>query len=282
MEQERYLGIDGAVKTIRLHGYNAVHSADLVVNERLSVGTVRNINDRFTHMADKDGFATQIVLCYAPQHVADPDGDEINMLTRACNRSLGIYNRTVYCPKPFRTDKEIADAIYATFNDRELHLTLPTRDGYEGAAFDIIDAARDVLRQAELDNNLRALAHGRKRRLQVVFDKLRWSSGLSMTRWNLRTPDTVRDHNSTRYGRDMMNYQGDDSLTLAWLTKSVRSHRFGTTFSCVRYLRFTPLSPRPPQPPDIRDPAPSGTFPGPSPFVPRPRGAGKTRWGAVY
>ena len=79
-----------------------------------------------------------------------------------------------------------------------------------------------MLRQAEADDNLRALAPGMKRRMQVVFDKLRWSNGKSMTRWNLRTPDTVRDHNSTRYGRDMMNYEGDDSH--AWLTKSVRSH----------------------------------------------------------
>ena len=222
MEQERYLGIDGAVKTIRLHGYNAVHSADLVVNEHLSVGTTRNINDRFTQMADEDGFAKTIELCRPPTYVADPDGEEINMLTQACNRSLGIYSRVIYCPKPFRTDKEIHDAIYATFGDRELHMTLPTRDGYEGATFDIVKAARDVLRQAAIDNNLRALAHGRKRRLQVVFDKLRWSNGKSMTRWNLRTPDTVRDHNSTRYGRDMMNYEGDDSH--AWLTKSVRLH----------------------------------------------------------
>ena len=62
------------------------------------------------------------------------------------------------------------------------------------------------------------------RRLQVVFDKLRWSNGKSMTRWNIRTPDTVRDHNSTRYGRDLLTYEGDDNLT--WLTKSVLSPRF--------------------------------------------------------
>ena len=123
-------------------------------------------------------------------------------------------------PKPFADDKKIAAAINATYADRNLHLTIPSRDGgCEGAAFDILKTGQDVLRQAAKDNNLKPLKPGDKRLLQLVFDKLRFSSTKAMTRWNVRTPQTIRDHNSTRYGRDLMTYEGDDSWE--WLTMSV-------------------------------------------------------------
>ena len=156
--QERYLGISAAVNTILTQGYTAEHSADLVVNEHLSIGTVRNINDRFTLTKDSEGRATKIVLCRPPSTLNDPDADDVNQLTRAMNRAMGIGEKVITCPKPFRSDKHIHDAIYSTFADRTLHLTVPTADGYEGAAFDICDSGRDVLRQAEKDNHLRALA----------------------------------------------------------------------------------------------------------------------------
>ena len=222
--QERYLGIESAVRTMREQGYTAVHSADLVVNEHLSIGTIRNINDRLTKKKNERGVAEKIVLARPPTYLPDPEAETVNSLTRDMNRALGIGRALITCPQPFRRDQEIHTEMYATFKDRTLHLTVPTVDGYEGAGFDIVHSARDVLRQAAADNNLRALPPGRMRRLQVVFDKLRWSNGKSMTRWNIRTPDTVRDHNSTRYGRDLLTYEGDDNLT--WLTKSVLSPRF--------------------------------------------------------
>ena len=222
--QERYLAIESAVDKMEEQGYTAVHSADLVVNEHLSIGTTRNINDRMTQVKNKEGFAERIELCRPPAYTPDSEGEDVNMLTRDMNRALGIGTKVIYIPKPFRGDKEIHREIYATFADRTLHLTVPTEDGYEGAAFEFVDTARDVLRQAEADDNLRALAHGRRRRMQVVFDKMRWSNGMSITRWNARTPDTKRNHNSTRYGRDMLTYQGDDNTK--WLTKSVLMPRF--------------------------------------------------------
>ena len=226
--QERYLAIESAVEKMEEQGYTAVHSADLVVNEHLSIGTTRNINDRMTMVKNAEGFMERIELCRPPSYNPDPEGEDINMLTRSMNRALGIGTKVIYIPRPFRSDKEIHREIYATFADRTLHLTVPTTDGYEGAAFEFVDTARDVLRQAEADDNLRALAHNQKRRMQVVFDKLRWSGGKSMTRWNARTPDTKRNHNSTRYGRDMLTYQGDDDTK--WLTKSVLMLRFESHF----------------------------------------------------
>ena len=217
--QERYLGIKSAVDKMESEGFTAVHSADVVVNEHLSIGTTRNINDRMTQVKNADGCMERIVLARPPTYRPDPDGENVNMLTRANNEALGIGQRVLYIPRPFRSDKHIHREIYATFADRTLHLTVPTEDGYEGAAFEFVDSARDVLRQAAADDNLRVLAAGRLRRLQVVFDKLRWSNGKSMTRWNGRTPDTKRNHNSTRYGRDMLTYHGDDNTK--WLTKSV-------------------------------------------------------------
>ena len=231
--QERYLAIESAVQKMEEQGYSAVHSADLVVNEHLSIGTTRNINDRMTQVKNTEGQMEKIELCRPPSYKPDPEGEDTNMLTRNMNRALGIGTKVIYIPKPFRSDKEIHREIYKTFADRTLHLTVPTEDGYEGAAFEFVDTARDVLRQAEADDNLRALAHDQKRRMQVVFDKLRWSGGKSITRWNARTPDTKRNHNSTRYGRDMLTYQGDDDTK--WLTKSVLMLRFESHFRVSLY-----------------------------------------------
>ena len=218
--QERYVAIDWAVKKIVELGYTAKHCADLVCNEHLSVQTQRNINDRFRYHKNAEGKAEKIVLCRPPDIHAAGEGT-INPLIRDSNREQGIYERIIHVPAPFRNDKQIADAIHATYADRELHLTVPTRDGgCSGAAFEIADSARDVFRQVKKDNNLRPLKLWPFRRLQLVFDKLNWSSQRAVTRWNVRTPDTVRDHNSTRYGRDMITYTGDDSWE--WLSLAVR------------------------------------------------------------
>ena len=100
---------------------------------------------------------------------------------------------------------------------RQIYLTVPSRDGFEGAAFDVKVSARDVLKQAQ--GKLREVPAGGKRRLHMLFDRHGWTKRNGMVRWMLRTPDLCEDHNSPLYGRDVMPYLGDDKH--AWLDTAV-------------------------------------------------------------
>ena len=72
-----------------------------------------------------------------------------------------------------------------------MQLSVPSRDGIDFAGWYVIDTARDVLRQAEKDKNLRVLTPGLLRRLQIIFDAHGWTSASGATRLLLRTPDTA-------------------------------------------------------------------------------------------
>ena len=96
--QERYLGIASAVRTMREQGYTAVHSADLVVNEHLSIGTIRNINDRLTHVKNERGIAEKIVLARPPTFLPDPEAetDYAAKYRDVINRLLELGKGNVY------------------------------------------------------------------------------------------------------------------------------------------------------------------------------------------
>lgn len=93
----------------------------------------------------------------------------------------------------------------------------------------INEIAADVLQQASRDYNLLPLPEGTRstevqevegvlqrkevpntREMQIQFDGLGWTSRVGSTRLIARTPQTVRNHNSTRYGRDAVFCLGKD------------------------------------------------------------------------
>ena len=67
-------------------------------------------------------------------------------------------------------DKEISKCLTALCEDHEMQLSVPSVDGLDGAAWDVIDITHDdadVLRQAAADDNLHAAAPGGMHRVQV-------------------------------------------------------------------------------------------------------------------
>ena len=210
MQQERYLAVADTVEKIKKQCFNPVNSAAVACSEALSVTQQRNINTRLTTVRGRDGTAERLELARPPATKSDAENGEINPNTRDYQRELGINEKVIYMPNPLTDDKAIAAAIKGTLHDHNLYLTIPSRDGFEGAAFDMLDVGRDVLKKAAADDNLRTLPPGRRRRLQLLFDKMGWSSQKPMTRWTMRTPDTKTSHNAVRYGKDMMTLTVDD------------------------------------------------------------------------
>jgi len=68
--------------------------------------------------------------------------------------------------------------------------------------------------------NLRPLVEGCRRRLQILFDAHGWTETSGMTRWLLRSPDTIVNHNNPRYARDQITMvQQDKNKWLLAATK---------------------------------------------------------------
>ena len=47
------------------------------MNEHLSIGTIRNINDRLCTVKNAEGCAEKIVLCRPPSYRPDPEGETV-------------------------------------------------------------------------------------------------------------------------------------------------------------------------------------------------------------
>eukprot|EP00966_Prymnesium_polylepis_P284235 6566102-Prymnesium_polylepis.1 len=72
--------------------------------------------------------------------------------------------------------KKAADRV---LEGRTLHLAFD----FDGAAWDLFDQARDLLRQLEYDGNLLVLPPGVLRTLQIIFDGHGWTSRAGAVRF---------------------------------------------------------------------------------------------------
>lgn len=209
MQQEQYLAVREAVDTMERECFNARNSVDLRTNEAMPISTTNKIRDVFCK--DKDG--KRVVLASAPDFRGD-----CNPLTRENNIQQGIKwaKGQVRVPFPFKNSAQIRAAGKDVIAGRTLHLA----DDIDGAAWDALDMGADVLHQAAKDNNLLELPKGEMRELQVIFDGHGWTSRSGATRFLVRTPHTKFDHNSGRYGRDVIFYMGHDKH--AFLEKAIR------------------------------------------------------------
>ena len=105
---------------------------------------------------------------------------------------------------------------FKVLQGRTLHLAYD----FDGAAWDFLQTACDLLTQLERDANLAPLLNTTMRRLQIIFDGHGWTSKSGAVRFVLRSPHTLRDHNATRNARDPIFFIGDDKH--AFLEKAVR------------------------------------------------------------
>eukprot|EP00962_Isochrysis_galbana_P010180 scaffold2821_cov134-Isochrysis_galbana.AAC.2 len=81
---------------------------------------------------------------------------------------------------------------------------------FDGAAWDMISVGADVLALAKKKNNLLLLPAGEMRVIQFIYDAHGWNSVSGATRFILRTPQTIVDHNVSEYGEDFIFYVGAD------------------------------------------------------------------------
>jgi hypothetical protein len=109
-------------------------------------------------------------------------------------------------PYVFAHSKGLKVAADQVLAGRRLHLA----HDFDGAAWDMYESMRDILKQLECDNNILTLPADVMRTFQFIFDGHGWNSRTGAVRFVLRCTQTKRDHNSTRNARDPIFFLGDD------------------------------------------------------------------------
>ena len=208
-QQEHYIAKREVIRDLEKRCFNALHAVDLRANEALPVRVMERIADRLS--CDDSG--ERIVLARPPIYTG-----AYNPLTRASNRAAGIHDteKGVLAPRIFPRHQLVVSAMNNVLAGRKLHLAFD----FDGAAWDFLQSADDLLKQLDRDANLLPLLNGTLRVLQIIFDGHGWSSKSGAVRFVLRSPHTIRDHNATRNSRDPIFYIGCDKH--ASLEKAVR------------------------------------------------------------
>jgi hypothetical protein len=199
IQQEHYIAKRDCVEFLERECFNALNSIDLRACEALSIRLMDRLRERLA--CDEHG--NRRVICRPPQYTGIG-----NPLTQKSNREQGILweHKAVLVPYIFRNSQQMKKAADLVLEGRTLHLAFD----FDGAAWDLFDQARDLLRQLEYDGNLLVLPPGVLRTLQIIFDGHGWTSRSGAVRFVLRCTDTERDHNATRNARNPIFALGSD------------------------------------------------------------------------
>jgi hypothetical protein len=200
MQQEWYLAYRDCVGTLERECFNALHAIDLRACEALSA---RMMDRTASRLRIDPATGKPRILRSPPLY-----GGSFNPLTQASNREQGIKSeaKMVVAPRIFPHYGKIVAAADLVLAGRTLHLGVDL----DGAAWDLIKMASDLLRQLDHDANIAPLVNRELRVLQLIFDGHGWTSGKGAVRFVLRSPHTLRDHNATRNARDPIFFIGDD------------------------------------------------------------------------
>ena len=209
LQQEIYVAKRDCVEFLQQHCFNALNAIDLRACEALAVRCMQRIAYRMSH----DEAGKRIVVCQPPNYTG-----LFNPLTRQSNRDCGIKweHKAVLAPLVFPRHSEIVAAGQRVLDGRKLHLAFE----FDGAAWDFLVCADDLLAMLERDVNILTLPPGVKRVLQLIFDGHGFLSRSGAVRFTLRSPHTKHDHNSTRNARDPIFFIGTDKH--AYLEQAVR------------------------------------------------------------
>ena len=199
MQQEVYLAKRDLVEDMKVKCFNALNAIDLRACEALPVRQMQRIADRLSQ--DEDG--KRMVLCKPPDYKG-----AYNPLTQKSNREQGIKyeNKSVLMPRIFPRHSQVVAAGRRVIDGRTLYLA----DDFDGAAWNFLEVADDLLSLLEGDSNMLVLPPSVKRALQLIFDGHGFLSRSGAVRFTLRSPHTIKDHNATRNARDPIFFIGTD------------------------------------------------------------------------
>ena len=152
-------------------------------------------------MTDNNGH--RIVICRPP--ICRGKG---NPVTRTSNLEQGIKweGKAVLVPRIFPTSAKVRAAADSVLQGRTLYLA----QDFDGAAWNILETASDVLGQLAQDGNLLQLPPGHNWGLQLIFDGHGFTSRIGALRFVLRCTHSITDHNTRRCGRDPIFIMGTD------------------------------------------------------------------------
>jgi hypothetical protein len=162
MQQEKFLGVLYCLMVLQKRCYTASNSLDLRACEALPYSTMRRLAERLrTELID--GELCPVVIMEAPSY----DG-EGNPVTQKSNREQGIGDhRKLFAPRVLHDDKGCVAALNTLCADHEMQLSVPSKDGVDAALWSLVETVRQVLWQAETDENLRTPADDVLLRAQV-------------------------------------------------------------------------------------------------------------------
>ena len=228
LSQEWFLAARSVVATLQEELYTAENTLEMRLSEQISVRAMRRIRKVLTQVKDASGAWIHKIVAEPPQHWSTKTGKGFDRsLKKECNREQGIYpNRPVFAPHVVTDDHASRAAGRRLLGGRRLEVAIPSasRDGYSGAAWDLLDVFRDVWKA--VDGRLRPLAKqpepaqpeqpaaqrglGRVRRLWIGFDGLTWTGRNGLVRWCVRSPDMHYRPNDPAFAREGCTYAGAD------------------------------------------------------------------------
>ena len=205
LQREHFVSARSIAKKMKEEVLTAENSLEIRLRERISVRAFRRIRRILTEVQDPvTGEWRRFEMAAVPQHwsMSRPKdgsakvrrGTDIHLKSKHLEM-LGIYpDRPIYMPYPLRDDKEMRDCGNKVIGTRKLEVAIPSRDGFSGAAWCLLDSARDLFKRAAEQSNLRARVtaaadsaltggRGTVRRLWVGADGLKWTARNGLVNW---------------------------------------------------------------------------------------------------
>eukprot|EP00966_Prymnesium_polylepis_P019159 441386-Prymnesium_polylepis.2 len=109
--------------------------------------------------------------------------------------------RSLEAPYVIKDDKQIRKQLLTLLEGYTLHTACLSVDGIDGAAWDFLQMADDVLSQCETDGNLEPLPPAKDgeqpvlRVVQELYDAMKWTRKNGLTMMTLRCMQTKHGHN---------------------------------------------------------------------------------------
>ena len=213
LQQEWFCAMRDAGNQLQENLYTPQNTLEMRLYELISFRGLGRMRRILTEVKNADGKWERYVLMHPPQHTgkdarrrgvqADP------ALRKWHNEMMGIYvNRPVYSPSPIASDGAIRARARRLLQGMKLHVAVPSIDGFSGAAWSLIEVAKDVF--SAVSGRLRAKPPSRRWRLWIGFDGLAWTKRDGLVRWCLRVVDIKGKQNNVEDQRETASYLGQD------------------------------------------------------------------------